>query len=130
MNRKLDRATLLKGGGTAALALMLAKMTEAKAQACCEPIDLRYFSSGLEYASDVAQAEQYRSRRGSYGIRLRTPLPGESSPPKLAGWSPLFFISDASAYGTDEEGRPHGTDGRKGVPKRLHYGIWVYTKKG
>jgi len=127
VKRTLNRAAILKGGGTAALALMLAKMTEADAQACCEPIDLRYFSTGLEYMADVAQAQE-PSKRGRYGIRLRTPRPGEASPPKLRGWTPLFFIADANVFGSDEYGKPHGT--RKEKPQPLHYGIWVYTKKG
>lgn len=128
MKHALNRSAVLKGGGTAALALMLTKMTQAQARACCEPIDLSYFSNGLEFAADDSAARAYDSRRGRYGIRLRAQRPGESSPPALSSWTPLFLISDACAAGTDENGELHGT--RKGGPQLLHYGIWVYTKKG
>lgn len=125
MNSAIDRATVLKSGGMAALTLLLAQAERASADACCEPIDLRYISSGLQESSEVAQEYAAVRPRGR-GIRLRSPRAGESSPPKLAGWTPLFFIPHAMAAGTDENGVRHGTN--KGTPAALHYGIWVYTK--
>jgi hypothetical protein len=127
--RTIDRATALKAGGTAALSLLLTQALEARARACCGPIDLRYVSSELALMSETASIRSYRTRpKAPRGIRLRSPRPGESSPPKLTGWTPLFFIPDASALGVDEDGVPHGLDGSKSVPEPLHYGIWLYTK--
>src|SRR5438270_10823285 len=40
--QKIDRATLIKGGGTAALATLLAGTVQSSADACCSPIELMY----------------------------------------------------------------------------------------
>lgn len=129
MSRTLERGALLKGGGTAALSILLTQALQARARACCGPIDLSYVSSELAQMSDTAGSRSYRTQPAApRGIRLRSPRRGEGSPPKLPGWTPLFFIPNADALGVDENGVPHGLDGSKNVPEPLHYGIWVYTK--
>lgn len=124
---RIDRATLLKSGGTAALATLFAGSLEANADACCAPIDLTYDSTAFGL---TAALEQHYAQRAlpPHGIRLlkaRAPTP----PPKIGGgWTPLFLIPNAQASGVDENGQGHGLEGKFEPPQRLNYGIWVYTR--
>ncbi len=129
----IDRATLLKNGGTAALTTLLIGALEGRADACCSPIDLTYQNGDLAKMSDVdssaVNANVYAAASLAIrGIRLYAQRPGQTAPPRLVGWTPRFFIKSAEAAGVDENGSGHGLKSRAGPPQRLPYGIWIYTK--
>lgn len=130
--RTIDRATLLKSGGTAALTTLLIGALEGRADACCSPIDLTYQNSDLAKMSDVdVSATKMNPYAGSHaisGIRLVAQPTGQTAPPRLGGWTPRFFIKSAEAAGVDENGTGHGLKNRAEPPQRLPYGIWIYTK--
>jgi hypothetical protein len=127
---KIDRATLLKGGGTAALAAVLAGTMEADADACCFPIDLSYGDNLTSMAA--TPIENTSSRRRKTGateftaVRIWAPKPGGGGPAQpTTPWTLLFTASEAFVSGNDENGNPHGSHGK---PKALGGEIWVYVK--
>jgi hypothetical protein len=127
----IDRATLLKNGGTAALTTLLIGALEGRAEACCSPIDLTYQNGDLAKMSDVdvsAINSVYPGSMAIRGIRLFAQPRGQTTPPRLAGWTPRFLIKSAEAAGVDEHGTGHGLKNKAGPPQRLPYGIWIYTK--
>jgi len=125
--RTIDRATLLKNGGTAALTTLLIGALEGRADACCDPIDLTYDSSSFGPASDIASVRKYGAAAPPHGIRLVKAL-SASPPPRMDHWKPLFLIPNAQAAGVDENRNGHGVRGKPKPPQRLLYGIWVYTR--
>ena len=129
--RTIDRATLLKSGGTAALTTLLIGALEGRADACCSPIDLTYQNGDLAKMSDVdvsAMRNAYPGSMAIRGIRIVAQPTGQTAPPRLGGWTPRFFIKSAEVAGVDENGMPHGLKGRAEPPQRLPYGIWIYTR--
>jgi hypothetical protein len=130
--RTIDRATLLKSGGTAALTTLLIGALEGRADACCSPIDLTYQNSDLAKMSDVdvsaIKTSPYAASLAIRGIRLYAQPAGQTMPPRLEGWTPRFFIKSAAAAGVDEAGRGHGLRSKAKPPQPLTYGIWIYTK--
>ena len=130
--RTIDRATLLKSGGTAALTTLLIGALEGRADACCSPIDLTYQNSDLAKMSDVdvtaSKSNAYVSSLAIRGIRIVAQPTGQTTPPRLSGWTPRFFIKSAAVAGVDEDGRGHGLRNKAEPPQPLTYGIWVYTK--
>jgi hypothetical protein len=125
---KIDRATLLKGGGTAALAAVLAGTLESRAEACCFPIDLSYGDS-LTSMTRMTENTSVRRRTGATeftAVRIWAPKPGGGGTPQpTAPWTLLFTASNAEVNGNDENGNKHGNNGK---PKSLGGEIWVYVK--
>jgi hypothetical protein len=117
---KIGRATLLKSGGTAALATLLTGALEGRADACCSPID-------LQYTDDPQIAATTRRRKAAAtpikGLWLRSPH--APSPQPDSTWTLAFSIPSAHAAGTDENKGHHGTIGH-GTP--LSYTISVFIK--
>ena len=123
---KIDRATLLKGGGTAALATVLAGSLESRADACCFPIDLSYGDS-LSTRIENTSARKRRTGATEFtAVRIWAPKPGGGGTPQpTAPWTLLFTASNAEVSGNDENGNKHGNNGK---PKALDGEIWVYVK--
>ncbi|HEX5275037.1 MAG TPA: hypothetical protein VFW34_07165 [Candidatus Rubrimentiphilum sp.] len=129
---KIDRATLLKGGGTAALAAVLAGSLESRAEACCFPIDLSYGDSLTSLASTTSVTEKTSARKRRTGateftaVRIWAPKPGGGGTAQpTAPWTLLFTAANAEVNGNDENGSKHGNNGK---PKALGGEIWVYVK--
>lgn len=120
---KIDRATLLKGGGTAALAAVLAGSLESRAEACCFPIDLSY-GDGL---TERTSARKRKTGSTEFtAVRIWAPKPGGGGTPQpKAPWTLLFTAPSAEVNGTDENGKAHGNNGK---PKSLGGEIWVYVR--
>lgn len=130
--RKIDRATLLKAGGTAALAAVFAGVLEDRAEACCFPIDLSYGADLTSLASGTKVLETTSARKRRTGateftaVRIWAPKPGGGGTPQpTAPWTLLFTASNAEVSGNDENGNSHGSHGK---PKPLGGTIWVYVK--
>jgi len=126
---KIDRATLLKGGGTAALAAVLAGSLESRADACCFPIDLSYGDDlpPMERTSEKTSARKRRTGSTEFtAVRIWAPKPGGGGTPQpTSPWTLLFTASSAEVNGNDENGKGHGNNGK---PKSLGGEIWVYVK--
>lgn len=127
---KIDRATLLKGGGTAALAAVLAGTLEGRAEACCFPIDLSYGDNLTSLAATPIENTSARKRKTGAteftAVRIWAPKPGGGGPAQpTSPWTLLFTASGASVSGVDENGNHHGNSGK---PKPLGGEIWVYVK--
>ncbi len=126
---KIDRATLLKGGGTAALSAILVGAMEARADACCFPIDLSYGDlSSLERTSAISS---YRPKKvGATGFSaVKIWAPGHNgSPQPVAPWTLLFTADNAVVKGFDEDQRGHGKGTNGSQPTPLNGKIWVYVK--
>ena len=131
MTGKIDRATLLKGGGTVAIGALLAGAMEARADACCFPIDLTYgdvSSLGLERTSYVAKpAAKKTGATGFSAVKIWAPG-HNGSPQPGAPWTLLFTADNAAVKGYDEDQHGHGkgTNGSQPVP--LGGKIYVYVK--
>lgn len=130
---KIDRATLLKGGGTVALGALLAGAMETRADACCFPIDLTYgdiSSLGLQPTSYVRKPAVRRTgSTGFTAVKIWAPAQnGGGSPQPTAPWILLFTADVGGVKGTDENQHPHGkgTNGSQPVP--LGGKIYVYVK--
>ncbi len=124
---KIDRATLLKGGGTAALAALFAGGLEGQAEACCFPIDLSYGDSlPLRMTENTSARKRATGSTEFTAVRIWAPTPnGGGTPQPTAPWTLLFTASNAEVNGTDENGNKHGNSGK---PKALGGKIWVYVK--
>jgi hypothetical protein len=114
----IDRATLIKGGGTAALATLLAGALQGRAEACCSPIDLTYTDDPPQLAALT------RRRMGKAVTGLWLWSEGAKTTPDST-WTLLYSIPSAHVKGNDENGSVHSKDGR---PKPLGYTINVYVK--
>ena len=130
MPAKIDRATLLKGGGTAALTALLVGALEGRAEACCFPIDLSY---GDNLSSLATTTEKTARRRGATefsAVRIWAPAPGGGgggTPRPTAPWTLLFTAANASVAGFDENQNHHGNS-KALVPKPLGGTIYVFVK--
>ena len=125
---RIDRATLLKGGGTAALAAVLAGSLESRADACCFPIDLSY-GDNLTSMTRIENTSARKRRTGATeftAVRIWAPKPGGGGTAQpTAPWTLLFTASNAEVNGNDENGNKHGNNGK---PKSLGGEIWVYVR--
>ena len=127
---KFDRATLLKGGGTAALAAVFAGAVEGRADACCSPIDLTYSDDPVQTASarvpvSATQRKKMSSAREIKALRLWAE---GSSPYPDPSWTLLYSIPNSNAQGNDENGKGHGQAGKNGPPQHMGYTIYVFMK--
>jgi hypothetical protein len=114
----LDRAALLKGGGTAALAALIAGALDGRADACCSPIDLIFTDDPVA----MTTTKPRRRAQAVKGVRIWS---GNSNPPG-APWQALFSIPNAHIDGKDENGKSHGRNGGN-EPQPLGYTITVYV---
>jgi hypothetical protein len=117
----IDRATLLKGTGTAALATLLAALADGRADACCSPIDLTFTDDPV---AAMTTTKRKPHAQAITAIRLWSSH-GPGVPPPQAPWELLFTIPTAHVNGNDENGNPHGNGGK---PKPLGYTINVYVQ--
>jgi hypothetical protein len=127
--QKMDRATLLKGGGTLALTAMIAGAMEARAEACCFPIDLSYGDvSSLERTAAISPPRP--KKVGNTGFTaVKIWAPGRNgSPQPVAPWTLLFTADNAAVKGYDENQHGHGKDGGSSQPNPLGGKIFVYVK--
>ena len=125
----VNRATLLKGTGTAALATLLAGALEGRARACCSPIDLTFTDDPVVTTSTtkVTTTTTTTTRKPHAQIVKAVRLwssHGPGVPPPASPWQLLFTIPSAHVNGNDENGQPHGNHGK---PKPLDYTIDVYV---
>ena len=115
---KIGRGTLIKGGGTAALATLMMGALEGRAAACCSPIDLTF--------TDDPQVAAMTRRKGAAspikGLRLWSTGATPTAP--AAPWTLLFSILNSHINGKDENKVNHGKNGH---PKPLYYTIDVYV---
>jgi hypothetical protein len=134
MPAKIDRATLLKGGGTAALTALLVGALEGRAEACCFPIDLSYgdgLSSLQRMADSTATQRRVKGATEFSAIRIWAPAPGGGgggTPRPTAPWTLLFTAANASVAGFDENQNHHGTSEKAFKPKSLGGTIYVFVK--
>ncbi len=125
---KIDRATLLKGGGTLALTAMIAGAMEARADACCFPIDLTYGdASSLERTAEVSRPRKHSGSTGFSAVKIWGPGKG-GTPQPTAPWTLLFTADLAVVKGFDEDQHGHGKGVNGSQPKPLGGTIWVYVK--
>lgn len=118
LTTKIDRATLIRGGGTAALGTLLAGALQGRADACCSPIDLCYTDDPPQLAATG------RKRMGKLVKGVWIWSEGAKTKPDST-WTLLYSIPTAHVKGNDENGSVHSKDGR---PKALGYTIDVYVK--
>ena len=129
--QKMNRATLLKAGGTAALAAVLAGAMESNAEACCFPIDLSYGDDLPNMTAGTVQNTSARKKKKTgatefTAVRIWAPKPGGGGPAQpTTPWILLFTAAEASVSGIDENGNHHGNSGK---PRPLGGQIWVYVK--
>lgn len=131
MPATIDRATLLKGGGTAALTALLIGALEGRAEACCFPIDLSY-GDNLSSLERMAASAATRKRGATEfsAVRIWAPAPGNGgggTPRPTAPWTLLFTAANASVAGFDENQNHHGNS-KALVPKPLGGTIYVFVK--
>lgn len=102
---KIDRGTLLKGSGAAALLTMLAGATaEAKPSPkptatppeCCEP-----GNDGLRYSTTQSNFKTRPPFKTVRGILLMKSAPGGAAPKAPAGYKPAYYIPGATGSGHD-----------------------------
>ena len=126
----IDRATLLKGGGTAALTALLIGALEGRAEACCFPIDLSYGDNLSSLASTTEKTARRKGATEFSAVRIWAPAPGNGgggTPRPTAPWTLLFTAANASVAGFDENQNHHGNS-KALVPKPLGGTIYVYVK--
>lgn len=112
-----DRAALLKGGGTVALASLLGgAKAKPHSGACCDPIDL-----SCESGSGRAKKSHAGAPALLGGVHLRARKPNEGTQPLIAGWTGIGLIMAAELKGNNGMGG-------QGNGKPLGYDVWVYTK--
>jgi hypothetical protein len=115
---KIDRATLLKSGGLAALGFVLAGASPRPRKGqCCDPID-------LTYEIGTGARKKKRSSAGCQqlnAIRLVTRTSNQPTQPPISGWQSSGLIPAAQIVGDD------GLGG-KGLKHATGYDIWVYTQ--
>lgn len=130
-NTKIDRGTLLKGGGTLALTTLLAAALDARAEAsvyCCDPIDLYYEDSpSPQRPGNIAKMSD-RAPTSIGGLWLVTRKKGQTKPPRRTGWKCIYLIPKAQAKGRDEWRNGHGKGQGVSTLQPLGYDIWVYVK--
>jgi len=125
---KIDRATLLKGGGTVALSAILAGAMETRADACCFPIDLSYGDvSSLERTSALSSRPKKVGVTGFSAVKIWAPG-DHGTPQPTAPWTLLFTADNAVVKGYDEDQRGHGKGTNGSQPKPLNGKIWVYVR--
>jgi len=117
----IDRATLLRGTGTAALATLLAGALEGRADACCSPIDLMYTDDPIAMATPARRMTS--PIQGLWLWSSHDHIPNPPTPPGPP-WQRLYSVANAHASGTDERGNGHGD---KKHPTPLNYTIEVWV---
>lgn len=127
---KIDRATLLKGGGTAALGALFAGAMETRADACCFPIDLSYGDvSSLQPTSYVAKRAVKKAAGTTGFTAVKIWAPGHNGTPQpSAPWTLLFTADNAGVKGYDEDQHGHGKGTNGSQPVALGGKIYVYVK--
>jgi hypothetical protein len=118
---KIDRATLLKNGGTAAVATLLMGALEGRADACCSPIDLMY----TDDPPQMAATSTTRKKSASTPVRGLWLWSDGATPAPDSTWTLIYSIPSAHVNGHDENGAPHGQNGKA---RPLGYTISVYVK--
>jgi len=116
--QQIDRATLLKSGGLAALgAVLMGASPRPRSGQCCDPIDLTY---------EIGTGPIKKKRSGAAcqqisAIRLITRGANQPTQPPISGWQSSGLIPTAEIVGND------GLGG-KGIKHATGYDIWVYIK--
>lgn len=132
MPATIDRATLLKGGGTAALTALLIGALEGRAEACCFPIDLSYGDNLGSLAMMADNTTQRKKGATEFSaVRIWAPAPGGGgggTPRPTAPWTLLFTATNASVAGFDENQNHHGNPKKSLTPRPLGGTIYVFVK--
>lgn len=114
MSRTLDRTTLLKGAGMAALGSVLMGASQGGVIDCCDPIDLTF-----QVGSHIKRKERQKAYAPFYAIRFISRKQNEITQPPIPKWNSLGLMATAQLLGND----PFGN---KGLKETKMGDLWVY----